>query len=994
MAYSTQTPPRQGSRAMLPPTVTLATWRLRQTWRLLLVMGLGMLAAVILVCTAPLFSQVTLTAGLRAVLTATPQDSEITLHADAINLTTEVAAQDNKDLGDLMQHYLGSYLTGQPQFSIQPQPLHITPFSPSDQLQIIGDSMQASMAHMKLVQGRLPQTTSDAVELAMTPETVQAIHATLGMVYTTTIGFFGSANPILVTLNLRLVGVFTPIQGDPYWHGATFGPELRGKDLTIYKALMSNDGYLAALTRAENMDALNFLDKPDLLWYYQLNVAHIRMTDADDLASRLNTVQVKLASQFGNTPFLSGTQIFGPPVEAFGAPSTLEKYRDRVSVVQIPVDIVAFQVFCLVLFFVSMMADLLIDRQAEVIALLRSRGASRRQVLGSFVNQSVGLGVIVLVAGPLLAIFVTRLIAGATLSRTDQGALNILDGNPFQVGLEQAGWYALAAALGAIIAMIVTIRSSASRDVLEMRREAARTTRRPLWQRLYLDMVAAIIALTGYGISLYVTHAGVLDTRVNLLISTPLALVAPIFLVVAGVLLFLRLFPLLVRQGARFAARRKGAAPMLALAQMARAPRQAMRMVLLLALASSFAIFSLAFTASESQQILAVAANQAGADFSGITQESTIQNYIVEQESLAQRTAAYRQIPGVLSAALGFATTATPIGGTTPNPIEIRAVDTQNFAQTAIWTDQDSPQSLGSLMDQLTHSSSKGAIPAIVDALAWNELQLASGTSFTLSFQEGQILFVAVAEVQHIPTVNDSLDAPGTSDYTPPGGILVDYQKLAAAYLKNAQNPLSLNYVWLRTSDSPAVLAKVRAALTGGPLQLSTLNDRREMIADLQRDPLYLNLITVLQLGVIATIPLAVVGNLIASWLNARRRLTSFVVLRALGSAPRQIARVLIWEQGIVYAAAILLGVLFGAVLIATVIPSLVFIGVPPNTGQAISSGEFFTIQHVLPTQIILPLSLGIVFAALIGICVVALWMMARVVSQPSISQTLRLNED
>jgi hypothetical protein len=34
----------------------------------------------------------------------------------------------------------------------------------------------------------------------------------------------------------------------------------------------------------------------------------------------------------------------------------------------------------LVLFFVSMMADLLVERQLETVAILRSRGASRFQV--------------------------------------------------------------------------------------------------------------------------------------------------------------------------------------------------------------------------------------------------------------------------------------------------------------------------------------------------------------------------------------------------------------------------------------------------------------------------------------------------------------------------------------------------------------------------------------------------------------------------------------
>lgn len=989
MKDSTSAPPRREGRTVLPPALTLAAWRVRRTWRLLLITGLGMLAGVMLVCTAPLFSQVTLTAGLRNVLTATPQDSEVVMHAQAKQLSTFIAAEDNRALGNFMGQQLGSYLSGSPHFSIQPLPIHVSSFRSGDQLQLIGDSMQASAAHITLIGGRLPQDSGDEVEIALTPESADAIHATLGQEFTTIIGFFGSPAPISATLKLRLVGLFIPTSGDPFWHGETFGPAIEG-EFTLYKALMSNDGFLVALTRVEEQAGGGLLlDKPNLLWYYRLDVAHIKMADLDDLIGRLNTAQIKITQQFGNTDSLEGTQLFGPTVESFGNPSSLEKYRDRVSVVEIPVDIVALQAFCLVLFFVSMMADLLVDRQAEVIALLRSRGASRWQVFGSFANQSIGLGLIALAAGPLLAILTTRLIAQVTLPPADQGALNIIAGNPLQVWLG-VGWYALAASLGAVIAMIVAIRSSASRDVLEMRRETARATRRPLWQRVYLDMVAAVIALTGFGLSLYVTHAGVLDTRVDLLISAPLALVAPIFLIIAGVLFFLRFFPALMRQGARFAARRPDAAPMLALAHIARAPRQAIRMILLLALASSFASFALVFTASESQQILNVAAYQAGADFSGTTPNYTTPPAGVEQ-ALNQRTAAFRQVPGVVSATLGFAATAAPIGGASNIPLAIRGVDTRTFAQTAIWTGQDSSQSLQTLMSQLTQPL--GGIPAIVDELAWNELHLTSGARFTLSVQDSALTFIAVAEVHHIPTVNDSLDAPGTGDYTPPGGILIDYQKLANAYQLITQEPLPLNYVWLRTSDSPALLAKVRAALSAGPLQVATLNDRRAMIADLQHDPLYINLSSVLVLGTLVTVLLAVVGNLIVSWLSASSRLINFMVLRALGSAPRQIARVLLWEQAMVYATAILLGLLLGAILIATIVPALIFVGAP-NNGAALSSGEFYVIQHVLPVQLVFPASLGIIFAALIVICMVALLMMARVVSRPSIGQTLRLSED
>ncbi|HXR66657.1 MAG TPA: FtsX-like permease family protein [Ktedonobacteraceae bacterium] len=64
-------------------------------------------------------------------------------------------------------------------------------------------------------------------------------------------------------------------------------------------------------------------------------------------------------------------------------------------------------------------------------------------------------------------------------------------------------------------------------------------------------------------------------------------------------------------------------------------------------------------------------------------------------------------------------------------------------------------------------------------------------------------------------------------------------------------------------------------------------------------------------LGTATALLLALLGNLVASWLNARSRLVNFAALRALGTTPRQIASTLAWEQVVVYSAAMLLGCLF-----------------------------------------------------------------------------------
>jgi hypothetical protein len=288
------------------------------------------------------------------------------------------------------------------------------------------------------------------------------------------------------------------------------------------------------------------------------------------------------------------------------------------------------------------------------------------------------------------------------------------------------------------------------------------------------------------------------------------------------------------------------------------------------------------------------------------------------------------------------------------------------------------------------------SVPAIVDDLTWNELQLSNRASFDLIVGNADVTFTAIAEVQHIPTVNDSLASGSSSDYTAPGGILVDYQTFSTIYQSLVGSPIPLpapNYVWLRTSDNPGMLADLRADLTSGPLQLQVLLDRRAIIGDLQHDPLYLDLSGVLALGAVSTLLLALSGSLIASWLSARTRLANFALLRALGGTPGQIASMLTWEQAIIYTTALLLGLFFSVLLVGTILPALVFTDAP-NHGATLSSGEFYIVQHILPVQIVIPSSLVIALVALVALCMFALWAMARIVSRPSISQTLRLNDD
>jgi hypothetical protein len=971
--------------------VTLALWQLRQTWRLLLIAGVGIIAAVILVCAVPLYSQVAMSAGLRESLNSSPSASFIAINSSAPLISRASFQTVEQQLNQEMQNNLGEFVNSGPQVSIQSQGININKY---DQVQLIGASIQQVSSRVRLLSGRLPQVNGGVMELDITPQAAQNLHVRVGSALSGKLLFnnASSLTQVGVIVPLHIVGIVVPMsQNDAFWHGASFASQSLGVKGSLYPSLVSNETFVTVFDQISSSvvsmphvgSGAALAEPAAISWYYTFDFSRIDINKLDDLVNGLNTVLADVS----NKPVVPGHV---QQTQANGPNELLDGYSNRIAVVRIPVQSLAYLIVGLVLFFVSLMTDLLVDRQSSAIAMLRSRGASRRQIFNSLVIQSLGIGIIALLLGPPLAILSATLLARGTLSAADQSALNLITSNPVQVALGLS-LPALVAVGVAVLAMIVAIYRATRLDVLALRREAARASNRPLWLRMGVDVLAGVIALTGYAFSVYITSPGVLDARTRVLVLPPMTLVGVTFLLLGCTLLFLRVFPFVLRFAAGLAARSRSATPVLALAQMARAPRQSLRVILLLALAVAFAIFTLSFTASQSSRIPQVVNYQVGADFSGTYSN----NGHLATQPLQRQTASYNHIPGVTSASIGYASSTRASQSGVNVSVELRAVDTSTFANTAIWTPQDSSQSLPSLLALLKAPSSQN-VPAIVDTAAWNVLHLSTGAPFTLTDLHGTINFVAVAEVNYIPTVNDSAEASGTGDYVPFGGVLADYNTYAAASKIAAGTDLTPTTVWLRTGDDPASLASVRHALAVGSTALTAVNDRRAISDALLNDPLYLVLIGVLIIGALTALLLALVGNLTVSWLSARSRLANFAVMRALGSTPPQIAGVLTWEQSLVYATAIGLGIAFGILLSFLVLPAFVFTTVVTSgSASQFSTGEFYVVQNVPPIERIIPVVLvAIALGVLVAICLIAVGLMVRVVSRPSVSMTLRLSED
>src|SRR5581483_11442791 len=96
----------------------------------------------------------------------------------------------------------------------------------------------------------------------------------------------------------------------------------------------------------------------------------------------------------------------------------------------------------------------------------------------------------------------------------------------------------------------------------------------------------------------------------------------------------------------------------------------------------------------------------------------------------------YSQLSGVQSATIGYASHINRDVG----DIRIMAVDADTYAHTALWSTQNSSQSLSALTAQLSahrsDATTGNVVYALVDAVLWQQLHLSQGDSFTLPMSD------------------------------------------------------------------------------------------------------------------------------------------------------------------------------------------------------------------------------------------------------------------
>jgi putative ABC transport system permease protein len=971
--------PWRGSRASVFSSIRLALLRLTHGRALLAAVALGMLVAVTLICTVPLFNSLIVDTQLQQdINTKDPAERNVQAMVTTNNVTEQMRNQTDTLVPKLGQQYLGSFVAPDvTNFSVSDAMiLHSAGDNTYDpvkgpQARLQGWDFSQAVAHMDLLAGKTPQSTAkgDAIQVLVTKE--MATDAGLKVGSQIALWEYGSHQN---QINGQVVGIWQPKDvTDPYWNDQLFNAGGSVTTPKVYPVLITSDDFFRTLSAFTGVGVSQN-------WIFRTNPATINAANMDAVRNDMALFRSRLS---GDAQPISG-------VSGVGIISNLDKIinglEQQETLLALPLYVVVAQVVGLALLFVVAMAGLLIEGQSGEIATLKSRGGSGTQLLGVFITQGVILGLLSAVVGAFLAALLAIALIQAFIPSSALAGLPI--GSVYLARLASPGAVIGPALLGALLgvgAITFSAFQTARMDVLAFRREQGRQSQPPFWARYYLDLALAALCIVGY---LELGQFG--DTSVRAALpggsSSPLLLITPALLLLAGALLTLRLAPLAAGLGERLAARGRGFSTMLALAQVERTPAKYMRMTLLLTLAVGLGIFAISYNASLQQNVQDNATYTVGSSLR-LTQHFTEADKfssIIEKD--------YRAQPGVKVISPVYRTVASTTADQGSFALSLLAVDPTSFTQVVnpvSWRSDYASQSLPQLMQGITSNTTAQSgisqpIWAIVSQNFAAQNQLHSGDRFALTLNEnvfGSTNFVVGAIVTDFPTLYPN-------QY--PAGFVVVGQNAFDQAVKTG-NPgagivLGPNEYWALTDSNAAHEAAFTHYVSEHPeLDTDTVMSVRDELATGQSNPVSSGMRGLLLIGAFMAALLAVLGAIIQSALAARQRATQFAVLRTLGVGNRELTQILLSEQSVVYLFGLIGGTVLGALLVTATLPFLQF------SNSTVNTALLGTPPYVLVTD---PRALGIFYLALVLAFVVALLIAARYAATVGLGRALRLGED
>ena len=579
--------------------------RLRSSWTLLTIAGLGVLAAVTLMSLGAVYTRALAEAGLQHSLASTSPQI-LNTHIISQNRPLGPADYDNlrTTLEGIVQDRLSFMLRDIQRYG-RPQAEILLVDEPFEQTQLLGAPsarpffLTDFQEHTRLIEGKWPSpvpTEDDgrlSIEVAVGEGTASVMFWEVGSEAV----ILPYRSDLEQQIHLTVVGVVEPVDPtEEYWMGfhGYFGPQEAGEIILMPM-------YVPEELFFNGIGAYYPTLVGDFGWYLFLDTDVLNAALVPPTREALQGMETDINKDVPRSLILTR-------LENSRDTGLLASYQRAVTRARAPIYLFISLVVVVILYFLSLVTGLLTKTRSEEAGLLRSRGASMLQVGGVITLAEAIMVLAATAAGPLLALLIFNLALFNTINPT--GGTQVLE-----VGL---GWdMYLMGAVGGLVSLAILVAANFNLTrlgLLDFLRDRARPPTVPYLQRYYIDL----LALAGLGLVWWQVDQrgsflertladGYAQLDISLLVAPALALLTAAFLV-------LRVVPLVVRILAWAARLVFPAWASLALSRVARDPLPYTSLTVLVMLAAALGVFGASFQSTLGRSQEEQALYQAGGD--------------------------------------------------------------------------------------------------------------------------------------------------------------------------------------------------------------------------------------------------------------------------------------------------------------------------------------------------------------------------------------------
>ncbi|MBR6044519.1 MAG: FtsX-like permease family protein [Ruminococcus sp.] len=844
--------------------------------------------------------------------------------------------------------------------------------------------------HVSIISGRMFQKgkTDDGVfEVIATEKALKVTRLTVGSTYDVANVFYPDKK-----IKIRIVGSFgVSSETDSYWS--------EGLDNEYSSALIMDYDTLYGEGLDSGAINLSYLAQRYAMDYSKL--------DMNNVSGILETCDAQAEA------YRKAKVTFSLPVVEI-----LRDYGARADKLRLILWLVQIPVIMMILVYLFMVSQLNVEQERNEIAVFKSRGASRLQVMGIYALESLILGAATAVIGPFAGMGLCRLLGASN------GFLEFVNRKSLPISLTiEAFIYAAAAVAVFFITTMVPIVPATKTTIVEHKQSKAKKRKFPLWEKLCIDFI-----LVGGSIGwLYyyndqqkkLIDEGLTDTTATV---NPLMFVASTAFILGLGLFFIRVYPFLIRVITRLGKRVWSPAAHVSLNNIGRCANGRERFLMIfLIMTVSLGIFfantarALNRNAEErvsyavgtdvtmtekwaSNKVVGTQQSNMPAGAAPVQQEESNDDDDANIDYVEPDFERFERLEGVEKATKVFVKNGVTISSDkmrVPAPVSTNKNNRKNgFADY---------QSSGKTSNKTEKVKLMTVIPSDFARVCWSVDRLLpahineylnaltdynAGVILSSSFKDkyglelgdtvkckwggnSEFETTVLAFVDYWPSLNPYEQASE--------GGYIDFAIMNYDYVR-VQTAVEPYQVWIKLADDTTTEQFYKSIEDSG-IKPTSLNVRSQNIISEKTDPMLQGMNGALTLGFIIIMIMCIIGFLIYWILSIKSRTLQFGILRAMGMTYGEIILMIVYEQLLVSGAAIFTAIFVGGIASELYVPLF---------------QSLYTAAEQVPGFTVVPLRSDYIklYIIILAMLLTGFLVLGRLISKIKISQALKLGED